>query len=345
MTGVSSDNAGILSQRKTGAASYQRHELCVDFFQHILGRIRCGTTVRGELFCCQNWTATDRGKTLGVAAHEMCPIEPDSSSHPHYWRVFIDLQPIDAAKYTLTQNCIEVAKDRDMLDWLLETLFPPRTEPLLSVTATNLWADPQSTDGFGLVGIGGDLCAERLLSAYRQGIFPMYEEGEPICWWSPDPRAIFDIDGLHIPRRLRRSLRAGDFEVSLNQNFVGVMKGCADRPEGTWITSDMLEAYHRLHELGHAHSVEVWRNGELTGGVYGVAIGAFFAGESMFSRDRDASKIALVHLFERLQRCGFELFDTQILNEHTARLGAYEITRSEYLQRLAKALKKKVSVT
>lgn len=227
-----------------------------------------------------------------------------------------------------------------MLDWLLETLFPARTPRLVADDSSPLWADPETADSFGLVGIGGDLTVERLLCAYRRGIFPMYEEGEPICWWSPDPRAVFDIDALHVPRRLKRLMRAGKFEVTYNQNFVGVMKGCADRAEGTWITTDMIQAYHLLHKLGHAHSVEAWRDGELAGGVYGVAVGAFFAGESMFSRQREASKIALVHLFDRLRERGFELFDSQILNEHTAQFGAYEISRSEYLDRLSDAIDK-----
>lgn len=229
-----------------------------------------------------------------------------------------------------------------MLDWLLETLFPPRTEAFSFGSTSALWADPESADGYGLVGIGGDLKPDRLLSAYRHGIFPMYEEGEPICWWSPDPRAVFDIDGLHVPRRLQRLVRSGRFEVTFDQNFVGVMKGCADRREGTWITTEMLEAYHRLHQIGYAHSVEVWRDGELAGGVYGVSIGGFFAGESMFSRERDASKVALVHLFDRLRERGFDLFDSQILNDHTARLGAYEIPRTEYLHRLREAIRQPV---
>ena len=187
-----------------------------------------------------------------------------------------------------------------MLDWLLETLFPTRGEQPGFEEAGPVWVDPESADGFGLVGIGGDLRSERLLTAYRQGVFPMYEEGEPICWWSPDPRAVFEIDGLHVSRRLCRTVRSGAFEVTFNQNFGGVMRGCADRPEGTWITGDMLEAYQRLHRLGHAHSVEVWRHGALVGGVYGVSVGAMFAGESMFYRTRDASKVGLVHLFARL---------------------------------------------
>lgn len=225
-----------------------------------------------------------------------------------------------------------------MLDWLLESLFPPPLplrEPGDDLAA---WVDPQQADEFGLVGVGGDLEPERLLTAYRQGVFPMYEEGEPICWWSPDPRAVFDLHRLHVSRRLARTVRSGKFQVTFDLEFVGVMRGCADRPEGTWITRDMVEAYHRLHRLGHAHSVEVWRCGELVGGAYGVSVGGLFAGESMFHRENDASKVALVHLFEHLRQRGFTLFDTQILNEHTRGLGAYAVARDEYLARLNDAV-------
>ncbi len=223
-----------------------------------------------------------------------------------------------------------------MLDWLLESLFPPPAGT--DREADCIWVEPDLADPLGLVGVGGDLEPERLLSAYRQGIFPMYEEGEPICWWSPDPRAAFDLDGLHVSRRLERTIRSGKFGVTFNQEFVGVMRGCADRPEGTWITRDMIQAYARLNRQGHAHSVEAWLDGELVGGVYGVSVGGLFAGESMFHRVNDASKVALVHLFERLREQGFVLFDTQILNDHTRGLGAHDISREEYLARLREAI-------
>jgi leucyl/phenylalanyl-tRNA---protein transferase len=194
-------------------------------------------------------------------------------------------------------------------------------------------------DETGLVAVGGDLRPQRLLQAYRSGVFPWYGEGEPICWWSPDPRAIFELDGLHVSRRLARTIRSGRFQVTINQDFPGVMCGCADRRhEGTWITTEMIEAYEKLHRLGYAHSIEVWQDSELAGGLYGVAVGGLFAGESMFSRRRDASKVALVHLMEHLRRRGFQLFDIQLLTEHTARLGAVEIPRKEYLVRLRRAL-------
>ena len=192
-------------------------------------------------------------------------------------------------------------------------------------------------DEYGLVAVGGDLRPQTLLRAYRGGIFPWYGEGEPILWWSPDPRAIFELDRFYISSRLERTIRSGKFRLTINQAFRDVMLGCADR-EQTWITRDMLDAYTRLHELGHAHSIEAWLGDELAGGVYGVALGGFFAGESMFHRVRDASKVALAYLLEYLRIRGFLLFDTQVLTEHTARLGAIEIPRGEYLRRLQKAL-------
>src|SRR5260370_36773715 len=194
-------------------------------------------------------------------------------------------------------------------------------------------------DETGLVAIGGDLRPERLLQAYRCGVFPWYGEGEPVCWWSPDPRAIFELDGLHIARRLARTLRSCRFQVSINRDFAAVIRGCAGgHDEGTWITGDMIRAYETLHRLGYAHSVEVWQDAKLAGGLYGVAIGGFFAGESMFTGRPDASKVALVHLVERLRHRGFQLFDIQMLTEHTARLGAIEIPRTQYLELLRKAL-------
>src|SRR5205823_9393455 len=132
--------------------------------------------------------------------------------------------------------------------------------------------DPELADADGLVGMGGNLEPPLLLEAYRRGIFPFYDEESPILWWSPDPRAIFELDGLHVSRRLARTVRSGRFAVTVNQDFAGVIRGCADRPgHGVWITADMIAAYERLHRLGHAHSVEVWHGGELAGGVYGVA--------------------------------------------------------------------------
>jgi leucyl/phenylalanyl-tRNA--protein transferase len=198
---------------------------------------------------------------------------------------------------------------------------------------------PWWAEQVGLVAVGGDLRPERLLAAYGNGAFPWYNDGEPIHWWSPDPRAVFELDGLHVSRRLGRTVRSDRFRLSVDEDFAGVIRGCADRPgEGTWITADMIAAYEELHRLGHAHSVEAWHDGRLAGGVYGVAVGGLFAGESMFTRVRDASKVALVHLIGRLRERGFQLFDIQMLTEHTARLGAVTIRRAEYLRRLRGAL-------
>jgi leucyl/phenylalanyl-tRNA--protein transferase len=198
--------------------------------------------------------------------------------------------------------------------------------------------EPERAGPEGLVAVGGDLTPARLLEAYCRGIFPYYDDQTPILWWSPDPRAVIELDGLHVSRRLARTVRSGRFAVSFDQAFAAVIRGCADRPEGTWITAEMTAAYQELHRLGHAHSAEVWHQGRLAGGVYGVAVGALFAGESMFSRERDASKVALVHLVRRLRERGYRLFDVQYRHGHTASLGAVEIPRREYLARLRAAL-------
>jgi leucyl/phenylalanyl-tRNA--protein transferase len=198
--------------------------------------------------------------------------------------------------------------------------------------------DPDAANEHGLVAVGGDLRPETLLTAYHRGIFPWYEEGLPVCWWSPDPRAIIPLSGFHVGRRLARTIRSGRFRITTNCDFAAVIRGCADRAEGTWITGEMISAYERLHELGHAHSVETWRDGVLAGGVYGVSIGAFFSAESMFHRVADASKVALTLLVERLRSRGFALLDVQMVTAHTAKCGAVEIPRREYLGRLQCAL-------
>jgi leucyl/phenylalanyl-tRNA--protein transferase len=204
---------------------------------------------------------------------------------------------------------------------------------------------PGEPSAEGLVAVGGDLSPERLLHMYRHGVFPWYNEDCPILWWSPDPRAIFDLDAFHVPRRLRRTLRSGRFTHTIDGDFAAVIRGCADRRVGTWITPDMIAAYEKLHELGHAHSLEVWHQGELAGGIYGVALGGLFAGESMFSQIRDASKVALALLVEHLRERGYVLFDIQVITEHTARFGARNIPRNEYLRRLRHALTLTVTFT
>jgi leucyl/phenylalanyl-tRNA--protein transferase len=202
--------------------------------------------------------------------------------------------------------------------------------------------DPEFADDMGLVGMGGDLSPRRLLRAYCSGIFPWYDEGYPVCWWSPDPRAILELDAFHPSRRLRRTMRSARFAVTINRAFADVIRGCAERDEGTWITDDMISAYEELHRRGWAHSVEAWRDGALAGGLYGVAVGGLFAGESMFHLARDASKVALAFTVDRLKQRGFQLFDIQMLTDHTARLGATEIPRAQYLARLRKALQCRV---
>ena len=186
----------------------------------------------------------------------------------------------------------------------------------------------------GLLAAGGDLSPERLLEAYRRGIFPWYESGQPILWWSPDPRAVLWPEDLHVSRRLARRLRSDAFRVSMDQDFEAVIRGCADRgPDvGTWITPAMERAYDRLHVLGHAHSVEVWQEKALAGGLYGVAMGRVFFAESMFSAATDASKVALACLTRLLQRHGFRLIDCQMATPHLIRLGCREMPRSEFLE-------------
>ena len=213
------------------------------------------------------------------------------------------------------------------------------------------WGDPADADPDGLVGIGGVLTPDLLLRAYRDGVFPWFNDGDPVLWWSPDPRAVIELDGLHVSRRLARTIRSGKFRTTADTAFTAVMTGCGQhRPEGTWVTTEMIRGYTALHAAGHAHSVEVWAptdrtvgdppfNGwELAGGIYGVAVGGLFAGESMFHRRTDASKVALVTLVERLRERGFVLFDVQMTTGHTERMGAVNIPRAEYLARLREAV-------
>ena len=195
----------------------------------------------------------------------------------------------------------------------------------------------------GLLAVGGDLRPERLIEAYQHGIFPWYSGDQPILWWSPDPRTVLFPAKLHISRSLKRSLRPAIFSVTLDRCFRDVMQHCAGpRPQypdgGTWITAEMLEAYTRLHELGYAHSVETWQEGQLVGGLYGVALGGAFFAESMFTRASDASKVALVSLVRQLQTWGFRLMDCQQSSPHVTALGAKSIPRRDFLNHLTAAL-------
>lgn len=193
----------------------------------------------------------------------------------------------------------------------------------------------------GLIAIGGDLEPERLLTAYRRGIFPWYEADQPILWWTPEPRCVLFPAELHISRSLRRQLRQDSIEISKNQAFGDVVRACAEPREpggGTWITTEMLCAYEELHRLGHAHSIEIWRNKRLIGGLYGVAIGAAFFGESMFCRESNTSKIALVALCEQLASADAALIDCQVVSPHLLSLGAQTISRSKFRGLLDAAL-------
>ena len=189
----------------------------------------------------------------------------------------------------------------------------------------------------GLLALGGDLSPERLLEAYRSGIFPWYDEGQPILWWSPNPRAVLFPSRLKVSRSLAKTLRQGRYRITLDQDFRAVMEGCAAPRKGapgTWITRAMIEAYTELHARGYAHSVEAWCGDRLVGGLYGVALGKVFFGESMFSRSADASKVALVHLARQLEIWGYGLIDCQLYNDHLASLGAELISRSEFISLL-----------
>jgi leucyl/phenylalanyl-tRNA--protein transferase len=194
------------------------------------------------------------------------------------------------------------------------------------------------TEPDGLLAIGGDLTVKRLLTAYSKGIFPWYNEDQPILWWSPDPRAVLFPEHLKISRSLRKTLHKHIFRVSFDMAFDRVIQACAaPRPKqsGTWISDEMQQAYQQLHQQGYAHSVECWQDAELVGGLYGVAIGKIFFGESMFSRVTDASKIAFVYLVKHLQAKGFSLIDCQVSSAHLESLGAIDIPRTEFTRYLA----------
>lgn len=200
--------------------------------------------------------------------------------------------------------------------------------------------DPERADENGLVAIGGSLDPELVLVAYRSGVFP-WSSDPVISWWSPDPRAVFDLDTYKAHRSTRQNVRRGGWRFSVDEAFEGVMRACAEPAKGresTWISEDFVRTYKKLHADGYAHSIEVWEGEELVGGLYGVTLGGFFGGESMFNRRTDASKAAVMHLVDRLRACGFALCDAQVPTPHLHRLGAVDIPRQEYLGRLARAL-------
>jgi leucyl/phenylalanyl-tRNA--protein transferase len=213
-----------------------------------------------------------------------------------------------------------------VIPWLHEDIVFPPTESALE--------EPN-----GLLAVGGDLSPERLLAAYRQGIFPWFGEDQPILWWSPNPRMVLFPDEVRISSSLAKRLRRQDYEIRFDSVFREVMLSCAQTPragqDGTWITQEMVDAYSALHELGYAHSVETWIDGKLAGGIYGVAIGRMFYGESMFYRVTNASKLALVHLMRHLKAHGFGMMDCQMKTSHLLSLGGREIPRPEFSRRLS----------
>ncbi len=216
--------------------------------------------------------------------------------------------------------------------------------PLLDAELPEAFPAPDEalTEPNGLLAMGGDLSPVRLLAAYRHGIFPWFSAGEPILWWSPDPRCVLRTERLRMGRSLRRQLAKKSWRLTVDHAFAEVMRACATPrvdDSGTWITPAMIDAYERLHVLGHAHSVEVWDKELLVGGIYGVAAGNLFCGESMFSAQSGASKIALVALAALLHAMGFPLIDTQVANPHTLSLGAEEIPRRQFLAEVARLIK------
>jgi len=215
--------------------------------------------------------------------------------------------------------------------------------PVFRLTKALLFPPCHYAEPDGLLAIGGDLSPERLLLAYRLGIFPWYSEHTPILWWSPDPRLVLFPDELKIAKSLQRVIQKNLFKVTINTAFRDVIMQCAEvrrnHGEGTWIVPEMLDAYCLLHRLGYAHSVESWYQGELVGGLYGVALGKVFFGESMFTKRTDASKVALVYLVRLLRQRQFELIDCQVTTHHLKTFGAREIPRKEFLTRLAVSIR------
>jgi leucyl/phenylalanyl-tRNA--protein transferase len=217
--------------------------------------------------------------------------------------------------------------------------------PVYQIPDELLFPDPELAEEDGLLGVGGDLSPARLLLAYANGIFPWFSKGEPIMWWSPDPRCVLRPEKLKISTSLRQALKKGNYEVRFDTCFEEVIMQCSavkrKGQRGTWITREMQEAYILLHALGYAHSAEVFMDGKLAGGLYGVSIGGTYSGESMFHLKPEASKIALYHLVERLKERGCPLIDCQVTNPHLLSLGAEEMPRKKFLKQLIKNREKK----
>lgn len=215
--------------------------------------------------------------------------------------------------------------------------------PIFRLVDDLVFPPPDYADPSGLLAVGGDLSSDRLLAAYRVGIFPWYSEDQPILWWSPDPRLVLDLNDFKLSRSLAKTLRKGVFKVTFDRVFDQVIAACASVPregqKGTWITPEMQAAYIELHGLGYAHSVETWNEGQLVGGLYGVSLGKAFFGESMFHCKTDASKVALATLVDKLKGWGFRFIDSQMTTEHMLNLGAKELSRRIFLKQLHGALR------
>lgn len=206
--------------------------------------------------------------------------------------------------------------------------------PIFALNEEIVFPPVRLAEPSGILAVGGDLSPERLLLAYRNGIFPWYSDGDPIIWWSPDPRFVLFPEELYVSKTMRQVLKRKLFDITLDRDFRGVIQGCQEprkKERGTWITEEMMEAYIGLHELGFAHSVEAWQDGELAGGLYGISLGRCFFGESMFARVSNASKAAFIVLVRSLRELGFLIIDSQVYTGHLETLGARHISRGEYI--------------
>jgi len=214
--------------------------------------------------------------------------------------------------------------------------------PVFELDERMLFPPVELAEGNGIIAVGGDLSVERLIAAYGSGIFPWFSEGDPIIWWSPDPRFVLFTNELRVSRSMRQTLRRGIFELTIDRCFESVIRSCGEpRPnqDGTWITDEMVNAYIELHRQGFAHSVEAWKDGELAGGLYGVSLGRCFFGESMFTRENNASKAAFIHLVNVLLAKGFHLIDCQVYTSHLESLGARMVPRKQFMDLLSKELR------
>ena len=207
--------------------------------------------------------------------------------------------------------------------------------PVFRIPKEHFFPHPALAEDNGLLGVGSDLHPDRLILAYSSGIFPWYNEGQPILWFSPDPRFVLHPNRMHVGRNTRKAVRRNTFEIKMDTAFAEVIDNCSSIPRpgqfGTWITTEMRTAYLTLHELGYAHSIEAWQDGELVGGLYGVCVGDLFAGESMFAKVGDASKVAFVYFAQQAKQWGIKLIDCQVYTDHLSRFGAQDISRNEYL--------------